>query len=723
MANKAKIDELNEIFSEAEQCDNDIFPEQRSNILLISGEHYAKIAKEIQNRLRTRSDVPEDTKVRLTKNHVQKIAKIYVNHIVSAAPGVQITPDNEKELKDKKAAQLRESIWQHAKRKYRLREKVRSWAEDYIGIGEVFVKIFWDPMAGEFVGYDQAVSEDGEPQVDENGEMVASEKPVFSGDFKFETFHGFNVLRDPRAKDLSESAYLLLRQMMSTDDLKKRYAGDEEKLKFIQEEQDKTFFVFDGNKGAYKKSKGQCQLKELYYRPCPAYPQGYFYIYTESGILEQGELPFGIFPIVHAVCERIQTSARGRSPVKHMRPYQAEINRMGSKMAEHQITLGDDKIILQNGSKLSQGALYPGVRGLTVTGEKPTILSGRDGTQYLQPMLSTINELYDVMSVKEMDSDKINTQDAYTLLFRSASQKKNFSLYIERFEQFLIDICSTFMQLAPKYYADSTKIQMIGSNEFVNMAELESQQDLNYQIKIEPMAEDIETQLGRQLILAQALQYSAQQLGPNGVAKIVKNMPFGGLKDSFDDLTMDSDIADNVVLALDRGEMVKPSIDDNPVYMLKRLTKRMREPDFKLLPPEIQARYQGLRDAYTQIKAQEEARLMAAKSEYIPAGGAMVACDIYVQDPKNPMSQKRARIPYEALNWLIKQIELQGTSLADLESLNSGQQATIMEQAASAGQAAGRMQPTQPTRQPLSPQTANQGPSLLENAVQGPATA
>jgi hypothetical protein len=87
-------------------------------------------------------------------------------------------------------------------------------------------------------------------------------------------------------------------------------------------------------------------IKEYYFKPSSVYgPNGYFYITTEHGILFEGEIPFGVYPISYRGFKKIQTSARARSVVKVLRPYQYEINRAASKMVEHQLVHGDDKVI------------------------------------------------------------------------------------------------------------------------------------------------------------------------------------------------------------------------------------------------------------------------------------------------------------------------------------------------------------------------------------------
>lgn len=695
----ARLAKFNDLYNEAEMCDKEVFAEARSSILLVSGDHYSKVASKIWTGLRGRTDVTPEQKIRLTKNHMQRISKIYKNNILSAAPNVRVFPANETELQDRKSAELRQAVWEHAKRRHRLKDKIRDYVSDFNDIGEVFVKVFFDETKGDLVGYQQKLDEDGNPvflnalgqeTLDEfdpftgiQHEMAPDDTlPVFSGDFVFERVFGFNVLRHPESQDISESPYLIIRKMVDTKDLKLRYKDDPEKFERIVSDQDKTYIVFDAQSGQFGRSRNQTLVREIYYRPCIEYPRGYYMICTENVILDEGELPGGIFPIALAVNEKIQGSCRGRTPNRHARPFQAEINRASSKIAEHQITLGDDKVVIVNGGEMSQTATFPGIRGYKITGEAPKVIPGRDGSQFLPYVSAQISEMYQVMGIDEKLLDKSGDLDAYQLIFRSASQKKVFSESVERFEQFLIDLCDIFLRLAQLYYTDDMLIPAIGRSEYINIEEFRNMEELGYQIKIEPVSEDIETQLGKQLVLSQAMQYGGGVLTREDFGRLLNNMPFMSNKAIFADMTLNERTADNVILALDRGEQVPVNFYDPHPYMIQRLLSRKRESDFKLLPPQVQMLYDMQIQEHEQAEALKQAQLLAAKSEYIPTGGAMVACDMYVQDPKNPLSQKRVRVPYESLNWLVRQIELQGNSLEQLENLDASSQTRIIQQAA-----------------------------------------
>ncbi len=689
--NKLELADLERIYTEAEECDKETFAEMRSNLLLISGEHYQKKTAAFFERLKTTKDLSEQTKLRITKNHIQKITKTYTNNIISLAPGVMCGPKNKDEIQDQKAAELNQAVWMDLKQRHDFRNLVDEWGDDFVGIAEVATKIFWDPNAGEIKSFNQKVDEQGQPiftdpqgaetpsPVDERGQPheATSGTPNFTGDLVFEPILGFNLLRSPDCKDLKKSPYLIIRKMTDIEEAKAQFPDHAEK---IQASMDETMLVFDANKGAYGRAKNQVMIKEIYYRPCMNYPKGYYYFWSKEVKLTEGELPGGVFPIRYQYFDKMQTSPRGRGAVKTMRPYQIEINRAASKIAEHHVTLGDDKLLIQNGTKISAGSALPGVRSVNYTGMAPGVLAGRDGSQYLAYMQAQIIELYEVMNVAEDSAEnQTGMLDPYALLHRSATQKKKFSRYVRRFESFLIDVAETALELAKIHMPDDAVVYAVGRKEQVNLSEFRNTTKQCYQITIEAQSEDIESKLGQQMVLNHALQYVGNKLEKEDIGKLMRMMPYGNFDESFSDMTIDYDSGTNLILALDRGQQPQVGQYDNFVYLIKRFTNRVRMADFLSLPPNVQQNYQGIIGQLTQMEAQRVAQIQAAKDGFIPTGGYMVVIDLYVADPKDPLKTRRARVPYESITWLIQKLETQGSSLDDLEKMNEGAMAQIAQ--------------------------------------------
>ncbi len=663
------VQDLNQLYNDAESSNSELFSEQRSNLLLVAGNHYNRKGSRFWQNLRQTQNISKTEKLRLTKNHIQKITKTYVNNVLTYAPSVMVGPRNESELSDQKAADMHNSVWQDMRSRHKLKGKTRQLVGDFIDIGEGFLKVFFDPGAGQFSGYDAEMDEMGQPVMDETGQPKG--QPKFTGDMVHERILGFNLLTDPDAKSFAECRWVIYRKMVAIKDLRKQFQGDDDKLAFISESTKDTYKVFDGSSGSYSTAKGMVMVREYYFRPCADYPNGYYFIATEYGVLHEGELPLGLFPIIYMGFDEITTTARSQSIIKQLRPYQAEVNRTASKISEHQITLGDDKVLLLNGSSISPGGVAHGVKAIKVTGAEPKILQGRAGDQYVGYMNSQISEMYAVANLAEDSEEKMNQMDPYTMLFKSIRDKKKFVLYAEKVQEFLVEWCELSLRYAKAYYSDEMLVPVIGKKEYVNIPEFRNQDDLSYQIKLDPISEDIESKMGKQLSLNHILQYAGTNMDPSDVGKLVRAMPYVNKEEAFSDLTLDYDNARNDILAMDRGQWVPPKKFENHPYVIKKLTSRMKQSDFAYLPPEVQQMYEAKYQQHLQLEEQRQREIQAAKDGFIPTGGYLVSCDFYVPDPVDPSkAPRRARIPYEALAWLLQRLETQGSSQQVLQTMD-----------------------------------------------------
>lgn len=702
MAEELTVGKLNEITSKADSCDKELFAEYKNNVLLEAGKHWNNAKRQIYNRLK---DADAQTKVRLTKNHVSVITNEWKNQILSQAPWVRPFPHAESELQDQKAAEIALSVWSDAKHRYSLQEKRDMWAGYFSIIGETgAVKIFWDPNKGKLVGYKQATDEAGnllfenhngeatldQHVTDELGNILAENQPkksdeaVMSGDFVFETILPFNLLRDPSCETIKESPYLIIRKMMDVDDAKKLVGGDEEKLNAIKASSETTFKVFDGAKGDYVDSKNQVLVKEIYYRPCHKYPNGLFCIYTSEAILvEPQELPFGIFPIVDPESFKdIATTPRGISVVRDIRPLQANLNQLASQKMQHELTVGDDKLVLAGGSKVEKGSDFPGIRTIKVTGAPPTIISGRAGDHFLPSIQAITEEMYKVGRVEHLFEDLPAQMDPMALLFRSMRQKKAYSGPAEKFERFLTRVCQLFLTLHQKYCPEDTLIKQIGKNEYVNVQEWKGIQEIDYVIKLEAVGEDIESAMGRAMQIQMAMQYAGDKIPAENYPAMLNALPQLNGHEMFKDLLQDQTDAKNIILALDRGEQVQPRRYDNHKYIIKKINSRMRERSFDLLDDQIKQNYEQTLLAHEAFEVEEINQIKMLEQQMIPTSGALVTVQLYESVPNSTGGVKTQymKFPTDSIMWLKKLMETQGTYVDAVQSLPQTNQAQIAQQ-------------------------------------------
>lgn len=688
------LDDLEKLYTDAEQCDKRVFAEQRTNLQLVAGEHYVREGSRYWNRIRDNKQLTDEQRLKLTKNHIQRIIKIYCNAVTSASPGVAVEPKDAKSLQHQKSAELHYAVVQDWKQSLHFEEKIEEWVKNFFEIGEVACKLYWETDDGNIMGYealedandeddflaplleDQEDSPDdstfapdedvSEPQVDES-------KPVYSGKLCMETIYGYNLKRDPDVGSMHDSPYLIYTHMTSLSSMRARL--DDDAFKKLQQSTTYEYTIFDNNTGSYRNTKNQVLIKEIFFRPNPKIPKGYFYIYNSHQKLSEGKLPFGIFPIIYEACEQQTGNPRGHSIIRHVRPCQIELNRCASKVAEHQITIGDDKVFIPSTSKMVQGAMLPGIRVNTFSGQAPTVLPGRTGDQYLGYMTATIDEMYKLAELDEVVQDVDPQTDIYSLLYRNLRYKKKFSHYSDKFERFLCRVVEVGLDLTKNCIPDEALVPAIGKNEYINIPELKNADKLCHQIKVQARADDIESQMGKQLTLNHFLQYAGSNISRQDIGMAMRISPFLNKEKMFEDFTLSYDNVTNDILALDRGQWRQPRRFDDHEYIVKKLSTRMNEEDYTMLPPQVQQMYDKKLQLHEQFIQQRAQELKAAEAGFIPSGGYLVAMDYYVTEPGgDPNKTRRVRVPSESVAWLLDKLDKQGSQMKDLTNLPPGAQ-------------------------------------------------
>lgn len=670
------IDELNKLYNDGKDVDKEVHAEMRSNVLLVAGEHYTRKLMGAANRGSNQSSEP---RLRITKNWIHRAHRMYVNAILNKAPGAAASPRNPYELQDKKSAELNQSVIEYLKDKYKLRKKIRELCSDYVGIGEAAILVKFNPDKGRVEGYEPQTDEMGAELVDETGAPVPDEsKPVLSGEFEFKRIFGHQLFRHSGVSSMEESPFIGVDTLADFSELKRRYKGDEAKLKMLQKSTE-NFIIFDSNKGGYGKSDNQVNVREFYFKPCKEYINGYYYYTTIGGILEHGPLPRGKFPIVWVGFDEHPTKVRATSLVKVAKPWQAEINRASSQAAIHGITTADDKILTQAGTKLETGTVLPGVRGLTYSGQPPTILPGRVGDQFYEYIDRNENEMSRALLLDRIDEEKMTNLDPFAMLFRSMSQSANFNIYAEKFGEFVVEFWELVLELAKYYLSDSEYIAAVGKSELINIQEFRDTTPLHHKITVEQQEDTIETKLGRHLTMMNILQYVGQKLEPEDIGRMAENMPFGNWKDTFSRLTQNDRNVKNDFLAIERGEMPYVSDNDDSDFCLEAVATRKKERDYQLLPDQVKFIYDQYEQMHLAKKQQELEAAQMAQSEFIPTGGALVTCNIYVPNEDPSKAPKYARLPYETLHWVMEKLKAQGLSQENIESMNAAQVAELMQ--------------------------------------------
>lgn len=686
---KLTASKLDAMYRQAEQIDQPKIDRFISYGRLKNGDHFSQQQYSYLRNFRFYETRNPKVRLRIVQNHIARFVNTWVNAILSAAPDVEILPNNPQEECDRKAAQLHRSVKAHIVEStdfYSIQEQL---VDDFITYGECILKMQFDPNIGPLVNGEikPKIDESGQLVLDQNGQVSFIQERMPAGQIIFTQVDPENLLRDPAAKTWNETRWVCHRHTMDKTQLIKLIKSlysDEQAQDIINQfkENDETVSVYRGSEDVFNADPDskKVSVREFYWKPTADYPKGYYCMSTAGAKINEGELPGGIFPFEFLNFESNHGTPRGESRLKQLAPVQLEINRCISKMAEHQITLGDDKIVTTAGSKIAEIKKYEGVRHFQVSGgQVPTILQGRSGEQYLNYYLQQVVAFDTIAEMAQVSEEKLSGMDPFAIFFLSSKQKLRYAKHASKFERFLIRVWKKTLELHKFHVNPFAVIPMVGASEAINVEEYKSMTDIGFEIKVKTRTEDPESLIAKQFQLNQFLQYVGSNLDEADIGQIAKESPFLEKSDFSMRSIAKAERAQNMVLKLDKGKDMPISPADDPDYMLQRLDTRMsqadfdnityRMPDGQVIPTEyIQGMYNQKRQEYMALIQQRLQQQMAEKAGQIPVTGALIPVQMYESkiNKDGEITTKRVQLPNDTLEWVINMLKTQGMTDATL---------------------------------------------------------
>ena len=577
------------------------------------------------------------------------------------------TAYNSGDFHDNKVAKITNSVFKWVRKTNKWEAKSEDFIEDFIVLTECFAKVSFDNDRGTPVG------------MDEEGNQIRA------GEFVISRKAPYDIKRDPDADSLDDSRYLIEDVVMTVASLVELATEleFEDTNRILKQYASVKSTVFDSSTGRYKEVTGKVQLRIIYYRPTILLPKGQIVYFTEDFIIGTKELPLGIFPWVYIGFDRLTSSPRHSGIIRVCKPFQIEYNRTNSKMAEHQITLGDDRVFLNGGGKMTGGKLVHGVRQYHITGEPPIIQGGRSGAQYSDYSKDTKADMYEAANIDYITLDKQNSGDSYQMLYASIKDKKKFVKYVRKYERFVTEIFELVSTLSKTYLTPLHIIKVAGEREAINIEEYKSMDDVGYELKVEATATDLESKFGKVLTLSQMLQYVGSSMTPEQIGYIYKQMPYGDGSTVLNTMTMKTESAENLILSLDRGEQIPTMKYDDHEFSVNALYTRMKQPDFPMQGPEVAQLYQQKIQELETFIAQKQQEVQQANMGIIPASGYLTTVNTSWTNPDTGKVE-RIKLPTESIYWLTEQLRKQGAfsaSLGENGETISADMANMMPQA------------------------------------------
>ena len=666
------LGELVEASKAAFEADRRIFAEMRSAVRAYVGQFGADMGSvDDVRREGGRGIAPPASRekgrsfLRYAKNHIPRLADVYSNEILREAPDVAVVPVTGGEVRAAPLARMNNDVWEHHKKKTaaNYRQVVDDRVLDFVVTGEVAVKLYWD----------------------EEKDCVHEEK-----------ISPFDLARAPGSQSVEESPWHVFRRVYTRRQLIRIYGpklaaaisqpGSAPATTWLGES---SHTVFQSSRYEYSNLEG-AMVMEYYERPTATHPKGRYFYFTEGRLLEKGELPGGVYPIVVQRFLKTPGLARGHSFIRNVYRIQTEINRASGQDATNMTHFGDDKFVTNASSDIQIGQVVKGATHLKVSsyGDLQSSfmhVEGKGMPKYVDYVRAQVKEMDYICHVATQMEEKKGPQkggDLSVVLYTQIKDKKRFVKYAQGFEDFTVTLARSVLELYRHYLMSSDVIHSGNRDEMVLVDDFKETSDLDYMFKVAPANESDETRLGKQIAVDKLLQYAGRDLDKTDIGMVLRSSTLSDNQGLMDHFSASYDSLVNNLIEIEKGILPVVSDTEDFAYKSRMVTARMNRPDFKHLPGLVQELYQRFLKICEEGVAKAENERLRIEKGVVPTDGALINTDMYRTVPNSSgtgMKTEKVKIPQAALEWLTKALEKQGATQENLAGLPAPVQGNIMD--------------------------------------------
>ena len=661
------------------EADRRIFEEMRSSVRAYVGQFGRGDPMEDDRRANVRgafagADKKGRSYLRYAKNHIPRLADVYANEIVREAPDVEVVPVSGGDVRSAPLARMNNDVWEHHKRKTseNYRQRVDSRVLDFVVVGEVAVKLYWD----------------------EEKDCVTEEK-----------ISPYDLGRAPGSESVEDSPWHVFRRVYTRKQLV-RIFGAKMASAISDPGQASTALlgetshtVFQSSRYEYANLEGALVM-EYYERPTATHPNGRFFFFTEGRILQTGELPGGIYPIVVQRFLKTPGLARGHSFIRNVYRIQTEINRASGQDATNMTHFGDDKFVTNSSSDIQVGNVIQGARHIKVSsyGDLPSsfmFVEGKGLPKYIDYVKAQVREmdyLCHVATQMEEKKQPARGGDLSVVLYTQIKDKKRFVKYAQGYEDFTVSLGRRVLDLYRHYLVEGDVIHSGNLDEGVLVPDFKNSTDRDFVFKVTAGNESDETRLGKQIVVDKVLQYAGRDMDKTDIGMVLRSSMLSDEKKLMDHFSVPYDSWVNNQIELEKGFMPQVSETEDFSYKARMCTARMNKADFVHLNPQVRALYGQFLQICEQGVAKAENERLRIEKGVVPTDGALINTDMYRTVPNSSgtgMKTEKVKIPQAALEWLTEVLEKQGTTQENLAGLPAPVQGSIMDQVTTAAEQVG----------------------------------
>jgi hypothetical protein len=191
--------------------------------------------------------------------------------------------------------------------------------------------------------------------------------------------------------------------------------------------------------------------------------------------------------------------------------------------------------------------------------------------------------------------------------------------------------------------------------------------------------------MGSFIAFREIMQYMGNKLDQKTIGLVLSNLPFiPNSKAIMASMLVNENRANDIILALDRGENVQVHKYENHDIVLQALSERMVKSDYLAKVkenPQIEEMYMQQIQQREQIKQEQLEAIRQANQGDIPMSGDLVRIQIWQQVPNadgTGTKNETLMLPVDSIEWLKTQLLEQNKMKEVLSELPNEMQANIL---------------------------------------------
>jgi len=542
---------------------------------------------------------------KIVSNHIYDLVQNKVSRLIKYRPGIVALPTSN-ELEDRVGAKMSESLIRHIWYLQDFEGKVQNEFVKLVHVmGEAYLAVLWDPNQGEIhedmrdylkdlneKGEVILKSDDGTPELDEEGKPIKLTKAVKYGDTVYEIWFTMDCLLE-RKDQYAKVDYMYHRELKSRGEIKRKYPEA-----LDQTTADDGNNYYDYEKMQVKKLHDKVAVWTFYHRKTENLPKGAVIKLIGNKVVECKPLPYtsGQLPVERLTDIDLPGQVHGESFITMIKGLTGTYNNLTNIILRNQVMVSHPKWVFPAGSikKESLGnditlVEYKGPQPPALVQQNPTpaeVFTFRDN---LKTEFQQISGIFGVSRGEPPPGIKAGV----ALQFLAEQENERFNEMVLKYNEWIRQVAvKTLERCADNYEADDKRMIMVLGTQNKWMTTFFDVKYLTrkYDVRVQNASALPQSKAARTQYLLDLNQQFPEQVPPEMVLDLLDISQPEKFID-YSTATVRAAEAENESIMQGVGKLNDPQDYEDHIMMWKVHVKQMREWSFKnQTPQEIQQR-------------------------------------------------------------------------------------------------------------------------------------